>query len=57
MINEFNPPVYECLKCHDKIKSEYEGQFKSCKCGEIAIDSTKYYTRLIGKPEMRKQIE
>lgn len=45
----FDPPVGECLKCGDRVKSSYEGEFVWCKCGSAAIDSTRHYTRGIGE--------
>lgn len=47
----FNPPEYQCRKCHTIIKSTYSGEYVSCKCGAIAVDSTEYYTRQIGNRE------
>lgn len=40
----------ECNKCGDVIWSRYVGEFRTCKCGAISVDSTPYYTRWIGNP-------
>ena len=42
--------VAECAWCHDKIFSKYQGEFTTCKCGKISVDSTRFYTRFIGNP-------
>ena len=41
----------ECAKCGDVIYSHYNGEFRSCKCGAIAVDQTRYYARYIGNKE------
>ena len=41
----------ECNKCGDIIWSRYGGEFRTCKCGAISVDSTPYYTRYIGNRE------
>lgn len=38
----------QCAKCNDIIWSRYDGEFRSCKCGAIAVDQTPYYARYIG---------
>lgn len=48
---EFNPTPVTCKKCGDTIKSRYEGEFVTCKCGAISVDQTRYYTRGIGNME------
>jgi uncharacterized protein (DUF2225 family) len=48
---EFNPTVYECVKCGTGIYSAYPGQFVTCKCGAISVDQTQHYTRLLGNKE------
>ena len=48
---DFNPQEVECAKCGDKIKSKWEGQFVTCKCGAISIDQTRHYSRFIGNRE------
>ena len=40
--------IIQCRKCKDKIFSRYEGEYRICSCGTIAVDQTQYYTRLIG---------
>lgn len=41
----------ECKKCGDTIWSRYQGEFRQCKCGAIAIDQTQHYTRYIGEKD------
>lgn len=38
----------ECPQCHDVIYSRYDGEFRTCKCGAMAIDQTPYYWRAVG---------
>lgn len=52
----FTGKEYECAKCGDKIHSRYSGEFVTCKCGAISVDSTPYYTRFIGNPQDFKHI-
>lgn len=40
----------KCKLCSDVIYSRSEGEYRSCKCGAIAVDQTPYYTRYIGEP-------
>lgn len=40
--------VLKCKSCKDEIWSRYSGEFRHCKCGDIAIDDTGYYYRAIG---------
>lgn len=40
-----------CAKCLDVIKSETRHDFKTCKCGAIAVDGGPDYTRCLGYPE------
>lgn len=47
----FNPKPVTCKLCGDSIKSSYEGEYVSCKCGAIAVDQTAYYMRGIGDYE------
>lgn len=47
----------ECNKCHDIIWSKFAGEFVSCKCGAIAVDSTPYYSRYIGNREDFKFVD
>lgn len=41
---------YKCKVCEDIIFSRYQGEFRRCRCGAIAVDQTAHYTRLIGEP-------
>ena len=47
----FEPKEVGCAKCGDKIHSRTEGEFRTCKCGAISVDQTRYYTRYIGNQE------
>ena len=51
MTTPFTSRKIECRLCHDVIFSRYSGEFVTCKCGSISIDSTEHYTRYIGEPE------
>ena len=41
----------KCKKCGDVIESTYRHDFKSCKCGAVAVDGGKDYLRRIGYEE------
>lgn len=41
----------KCKLCGDIIEGDKKGTFISCKCGNCAIDETKYYYRIIGNPK------
>lgn len=47
---------YKTKCCDDTVQSQYSGQFVRCKCGQIAIDDTPYYTRTIGNPDLLELI-
>lgn len=51
MKREFKPTPIKCRECGDLIQSKYPGQYVSCSCGEIAVDQTKEYKRVIGNIE------
>ena len=53
---EWVPPEVRCLTCNDIIKSEFEWHFNTCGCWSVSIDSTVYYTRIIGNPENREKV-
>lgn len=38
----------KCAKCGNIIYSKYDGQYRSCICGAIAVDQTPSYGRYIG---------
>lgn len=38
----------KCKKCGDTIEGDKRGHLISCSCGAVAIDSTEFYTRLLG---------
>jgi len=46
-----------CKKCGDVVEGDKRGTFIECKCKSIAIDETKWYTRLIGKPEDYEEVK
>lgn len=41
----------ECKKCGDQIFSGYRHDYKSCKCGSIAVDGGLDYQRWVGNLE------
>lgn len=45
---------YQCQTCKQIIWSRYEGEYRSCMCGN-AVDQTAYYTRLIGETKNLKK--
>jgi hypothetical protein len=45
--------IIECLDCGEQIHSRYSGQFVSCSCGAIYIDSTPYYSRYGGGSKIK----
>ena len=46
-----------CKKCGDIIEGNKRGTFIQCSCKSIAIDETKWYTRLIGETEDYDEIK
>lgn len=40
----------KCKLCEDVIYSRHDGEYRSCKCGAIAVDQTPHYSRFIGEP-------
>lgn len=38
----------KCKKCNTTITGDKKGTYIECKCKSVAIDETKYYTRIIG---------
>lgn len=46
-----------CKLCKDVIYSRWEGEYRSCKCGAIAVDQTKHYMRGVGNFENFEQVE
>ena len=47
----------KCKKCGDIIEGDKRGTFIQCSCKAIAIDETKWYTRLIGEPEDYEEVK
>jgi len=47
----------QCKKCGDIIKGDKRGTFIRCSCKSIAIDETKWYTRLIGNTEDYEEVK
>ena len=41
----------KCKKCGDVIESTYRHDFKSCKCGAVAVDGGKDYLIRLGYEE------
>jgi len=46
----FNPTKYWTKCCNDIIWSRFPGEFRKCSCGQVAIDQTEHYRRLLGDP-------
>jgi len=44
-----------CLKCNEEIESVYRHDFKWCKCGNIAVDGGKEYTKRCGNLDSYKE--
>ena len=40
-----------CLKCKDYIRSLNRHDYRSCKCGAIAVDGGSWYCKRTGNPE------
>lgn len=40
-----------CLKCKDFIRSKNVHDYRTCKCGAIAVDGGSWYCKRIGNPE------
>jgi hypothetical protein len=45
----WNPPKYKTTCCNSVVYSKREGEYSECSCGKVAIDQTKYYSRVIGE--------
>ena len=45
-----------CKKCNDIIESTYRRDFKTCKCGAVAVDGGRDYLRRGGKREDREEM-
>lgn len=43
----------KCVHCHEEVIVSHPREFKSCKCGAIALDygDPPYYSRICGNPE------
>ena len=50
------PPEVKCLKCNEIISSKREGNFVWCSCWATGIDSTVYYTRILGNKEDHEEV-
>lgn len=46
----------ECLLCGDKPFSAHHHDFKSCKCGNVAVDGGADYLKRTGKRETWKEL-
>ena len=42
----------KCLGCGDEIESKHRHDFKWCKCGSLAVDGGKDYTRRVYDPKV-----
>lgn len=47
----------ECLKCGDKVWSRHAHDFRWCKCGKVAIDGGRQYTKITGDSSDYKQVQ
>jgi hypothetical protein len=45
---KWNPTIYKCPTCWDYIYSYQPGAFVTCFCGDLSVDQTGHYTRLLG---------
>ncbi len=45
------------MKCRDIIQGDKKGTSIRCSCEKVAIDETKYYTRIIGNDEDGEEIK
>lgn len=49
MTEKFEAKTYlKCTECEEVIFSTYSGHYKTCKCGQIGVDETEFYVRIIG---------
>ena len=46
-----------CLNCKTVIHSLYYGHFNICKCGDISIDETEEYIRILGDKNNYCEVE
>ena len=46
----------KCKNCKDIIEGDNKGNYIHCRCGNIAIDQTPYYTRIIGDKKEWEEI-
>ena len=46
----------QCMQCDDEIYSTYRHDFKWCKCGAVAIDGGRGYTKICGNAGTFKHI-
>lgn len=50
-VNNIRTNRIKCKKYGDVIESTHRYDFKSCKCGAVAVDGGREYLKRIGKPE------
>ena len=55
MSKKWNPTVYVCGTCGQKLYSKYPRHWCSCECGNY-IDETEYYCRMGGKFDNFKRL-
>lgn len=46
----------KCKNCGDIIQGDKQGTYIACKCGNVAIDETPYYVRIIGNRDEFEEI-
>ncbi len=54
---KFQPLKVQCGTCKDIFWSRYSGEYRTCKCGASAIDTTSWYSRFIGNPKAVDNID
>jgi len=54
-IQTFKPDKYYTKCCKSILFSSRPGEFVRCKCGKVAVDQTKHYTRVIGDYNMLEE--
>ena len=47
----------QCPSCGDKVWSRHQHDLRWCKCGEVAVDGGRIYTRVLFKDKQPKQVQ
>jgi hypothetical protein len=47
-MKDFKPELCQCPLCETLLRSQWQGEFRSCECGESFVDQTAYYSRYGG---------